>query len=217
MDTLRNHLVELGFSPYEADVYLALVKEHPANGSQLARRSGVPRSMVYQTLDRLAEKGAVLVAPGEPAWYTPVSPAELFGRLQERYATHCQALIKALPQVAQTEEDQLVWNLTGFAAIRTRALEIYFRAGGNVRTGGDPKLVAQLLHGEAGEPSLSPGWCAILAPGREALLVEVPPLSRPVAAYSRQAAFVAAIGASARERRIVRSDRPWTAPIRQFW
>lgn len=83
VETLRNHLIDLGFSPYEADIYLALVQQGPANGSQLARRSGVPRSMAYQALDRLVDKGAPLVAPGSPADYAPVSPAEYFGRLRQ--------------------------------------------------------------------------------------------------------------------------------------
>lgn len=218
MDVLRGHLSALGFSPYEVDVYLALLQEHPANGSQIARRSGVPRSMVYQTLDRLAEKGAVLVAPGDAAWYSPVRPAEFFGRLQAQYAESCQALIDGLPQVERSAEAGMVWNLAGAAAIRTRALEIYFRAGGQIRTGGDPGLLTQLLPGaDQSRRALSPGWCVILIPHREALMVEVPSFAEPVGAYGRQAAFVAAAAAVASQDGGVRRRQPWAAPIRQFW
>jgi hypothetical protein len=216
MDSLREHLAALGFSPYEADLYLALLKESPANGSQLARRSGVPRSMAYQTLDRLVEKGAVLIAPGDPAWYSPVNPAEFFARLRERHAQSCQALIDGLPQVANTDTG-LIWNLVGLDAIRNRAADMYFRAGGQIRTGGDSELLARLLPGadrDQGAPP--PGRCVLLIPHQEALMVEVSRLSDPVGAYGRQSAFLAAATAFVKEPVGVR-QRPQAVPIRQFW
>lgn len=217
MDALRSHLIDLAFSPYEADLYLALLKESPANGSQLARSSGVPRSMVYQALDRLVEKGAVLLAPGSPAAYSPVSPAEFFGRLQEQHAATCRALIQGLPQVAEAEGAGLVWNLKGAEAIRTRAREMYFRARGNVRASGDLQLMAQLLpSGSTGGAVLSPGWCVVVIPRREALMVEVSALREPVAAYGRQTAFVAAAEASVREQAGRRRELA-AVPLGQFW
>lgn len=214
METLRNHLIDLGFSPYEADIYLALQREGPANGSQLARRSGVPRSMAYQALDRLVEKGAVLIAPGSPANYAPVSPEEFFGRLQKEHAARCEALMRGLPEIAADRGDRLVWNLSGLEAVRARAREMYFRAGGRLQTAGVPDLVAALLPG--GNGGLRAGWCVLLIPLQEALMVEVPAIGEPVAAFGRQAAFVAAAAASVREHE-VRRRRPQPLPIRQFW
>lgn len=218
MEALRQQLTDLGFSPYEADLYLALLKEGTANGSQLARSSGVPRSMAYQALDRLVEKGAVLIAAGSPAVYAPVSPAEFFGRLQEQYAAACRALIQGLPQMAEPA-DGLVWNLKGADAIRTRAREMYFRAGGSLRTGGDVELLAQLLPGApvSGQGTLSPGWVVLLIPQREALMVEVTATQEPVAACGRQGAFLTAAGAVAREAVARRRGQPPAAPMRQFW
>ena len=46
MDTYSN-LKELGFSQYEATCYMALVSEHPLNGSQLSKKSGIARSRIY--------------------------------------------------------------------------------------------------------------------------------------------------------------------------
>lgn len=215
MEALQSHLIDLGFSPYEAEIYCALVQAGPANGSQLARRSGVPRSMAYQALDRLVDKGAVLVAPGSPATYAPVSPAEFFGRLQKEHAARCEALIQGLPAVSADQGPRLVWNLSGAEAIRERARDLYFRAGGRLQTAGVPALVAALSPG--GRGAVPSGWCVLLIPHQEALMVEVPPVGEPVAALGRQAAFLAAAASAAREYEARRRRSQPAIPIRQFW
>ncbi|MCZ7670869.1 MAG: helix-turn-helix domain-containing protein [Chloroflexi bacterium] len=57
MIDLRTALNKIGFTEYEAKVYLALLREHPATGYQLSKESGVPRSMVYEALKRLHNRG----------------------------------------------------------------------------------------------------------------------------------------------------------------
>jgi HTH-type transcriptional regulator, sugar sensing transcriptional regulator len=53
-------LTALGFTEYEAKVYLALLREHPATGYQLGKQAGIPRPMVYEALGRLHARGAAL-------------------------------------------------------------------------------------------------------------------------------------------------------------
>jgi sugar-specific transcriptional regulator TrmB len=48
-------LQQMGFTQYEAQCYLGLLHHHPSNRSQLSTVCGVPRSMVYQTLNRLED------------------------------------------------------------------------------------------------------------------------------------------------------------------
>ena len=66
MDLLAK-LTELGFTEYEAKVYLALLDDYPASGYQISKTAGVPRSMVYEALGRLKLRGAVLETPDERA------------------------------------------------------------------------------------------------------------------------------------------------------
>lgn len=49
----------IGFSEYEAKVYISLLKEHPQNGNALSQSSGVPGSKVYEVLRKMQEKGFV--------------------------------------------------------------------------------------------------------------------------------------------------------------
>ena len=64
MDSLLRRLREIGLGEYEAKLYVALVKRHPASGYELARASGVPSSKVYEVLARLREKELVFVTDG---------------------------------------------------------------------------------------------------------------------------------------------------------
>ena len=75
---LLNELTRIGFTEYEAKVYLALLEEHPATGYQLSKSAGIPRSMVYEALGRLECRGAVYKSEEEKSsLYRPVPPDEL--------------------------------------------------------------------------------------------------------------------------------------------
>ena len=58
MDPLTTALGELGFSPYEARAYAALVARSPANGYEVAKAAAIPTSKIYETLQRLQQRGA---------------------------------------------------------------------------------------------------------------------------------------------------------------
>jgi hypothetical protein len=90
MAPLLERLREIGLGDYEAKLYLALVKRHPATGYELARSSGVPSSKVYEVLGRLQEKDLVFVADGGARGkrYIPVDPEEFI----ERYRPASRAL-----------------------------------------------------------------------------------------------------------------------------
>ena len=56
MDVLVEKLKDLGFNSYEAKVYLALLKKHPASGYEVAQIAGIPQSKAYDTLKSLVKK-----------------------------------------------------------------------------------------------------------------------------------------------------------------
>ena len=83
---LQTALTEIGFTEYEAKVYLALLRENPANGYQVSKKSGVPRSMVYEALGRLSTRGAVLETIEDRATlYRPLPPEMLLDRHQKEH------------------------------------------------------------------------------------------------------------------------------------
>ena len=59
---------------------MAAGNDSPANGYQISKRSGVPRSMVYESLGRLYARGAVLTTGDEKSTlYRPLPPDVLNG------------------------------------------------------------------------------------------------------------------------------------------
>ena len=70
-------LEKLGFSSNEAKVYGTLIKHKVLNGYEIAKLSGVARSLVYEVINRLIAKGAVIRIDGEPNFYKPIEYQEL--------------------------------------------------------------------------------------------------------------------------------------------
>ncbi len=123
-DSLIETLQQLGFTQYEAQCYLGLLRQHPLNGSQLSIVCGVPRSMVYQTLNRLEEKEAVVRVSGElgePQQYEPVAPKLVIAHLSAHFQAACDQAEQELNALAQTPPAEVVLNIVGADDILRRA------------------------------------------------------------------------------------------------
>jgi sugar-specific transcriptional regulator TrmB len=130
-DTLIETLQGLGFSQYEAQCYVGLLRQHPLNGSQLSVASGVPRSMVYQSLGRLEEKAAVVRLhgqPGEPQQYEPVAPKQVIARLAADFQATCERVEDALDALTAAPPAEVVLNVVGADAILQRATALVRQA-----------------------------------------------------------------------------------------
>ncbi len=113
-ERLVYELEELGLSPYEARILLALLRLGAANTAQLARHSGVPRTSTYQILEELNQKGlAQRVSVDGPAMWASAGRDEVFNRLdaaqedklrqhRERATRAREMLAEALPEEPST-------------------------------------------------------------------------------------------------------------------
>lgn len=122
-------LRRLGFSQYEARVYLALLKRHPLTGYEVAKVSRVPRPNVYSVLQRLEHRGAVLRVEREGAVrYTCVPPPELVRGLENRFHQAVEAARRAMEEVTSPPEDGYVWSIRGAVALLEHARAIIHQA-----------------------------------------------------------------------------------------
>jgi HTH-type transcriptional regulator, sugar sensing transcriptional regulator len=128
-------LTSMGFTEYEAKVYLALLHEHPATGYQLSKKSGVPRSMVYEALGRLSVRGAVMeTVEGRATLYRPLPPNVLLDRYEEEQRQMTGQLREGLGKLFTASDEDRIWSISGrqaalsYAAqmIRGAHEEIYF-------------------------------------------------------------------------------------------
>ena len=124
MDLLTG-LTRIGYTEYEAKVYLALLSESPATGYQLSKRSGVPRSMVYDALSRLHSRGAVLESfVDRAAVYRPVPPDMLLERHREEHRYLLDGLKGGLQRLYMAPIQNRVWTLSGRRPIETYAAQM---------------------------------------------------------------------------------------------
>jgi sugar-specific transcriptional regulator TrmB len=120
-------LEKLGFSTYEARAYLALLRESPVTGYQLSKLSGIPRSRVYETLERLVVKGYAVTLQSDPAGssgsveYAPLAAKELLAQLEERFDETLSILESEIEAIATTGQPESIWNLKGQGPILDRA------------------------------------------------------------------------------------------------
>jgi sugar-specific transcriptional regulator TrmB len=124
-----DRLVELGFSEYEAKAYVALLRENPATGYQVAKVSGVPRSMIYEVLGKLTARGAAMELRKEGrTQYAPAPPQEFLNQLRREHEKLVASLKDDLMSVGSTSDLEHVWNIEGYENVMAKAQEMIRQA-----------------------------------------------------------------------------------------
>jgi Cd2+/Zn2+-exporting ATPase len=126
---LLSKLTELGFTEYEAKVYLALLDSYPATGYQISKDAGVPRSMVYEALGRLKVRGAVLETPDERATlYRPLPPDVLLDSHQAEQQRLVGELRAGMAARYEHRDEDRVWSIRGRDTVLSYARELIRQA-----------------------------------------------------------------------------------------
>ena len=129
MDVIEQ-LQQLGFSQYEAQAYVALLRQSPLNGYELAKASGVPRPNIYTVLQKLEEAGAVLrLTVPEGVRYAPIPAEELLVKLKRRYQESLEAASAGLQQIASPPNLEAVLNLRGYGQLLDQARTLLDQTG----------------------------------------------------------------------------------------
>lgn len=120
------HLIELGFSQYEAQAYVGLLGREPLTGYALANITGIPQPKVYETLRRLAAKGVVAAASGEPARFVAVPAGQLLSSLEESFRARLAQAQRELARVSEPAGGQyrVLQAPSGWQAIAEHAVRV---------------------------------------------------------------------------------------------
>lgn len=130
---LVNDLGALGFTEYEAKVYLALLEEYPATGYQLSKRAGIPRSMVYEALGRLDQRGAVMkTEEAKATLYRPMPPRALLYHLTDQHRQRVEAARPGLETLYTAREEGHLWTFEGDERVISYAHEMIANARAEV-------------------------------------------------------------------------------------
>jgi Cd2+/Zn2+-exporting ATPase len=130
---LIGRLVALGFSEYEAKAYVALLRESPVTGYQASKRSGVPRSMIYEVLGKLVARGAAMtLRKGGGMEYAPVPAGQFFDQLHREHEGLVASLKSDISSLASISDLDHVWNIEGHENVMARAEEMIGQASDRV-------------------------------------------------------------------------------------
>ena len=124
-----DQLVRIGFSEYEAKAYVALLRDNPITGYQLAKLSAVPRSMIYEVLGKLTTRGAAMTLRKEGSTlYAPVPADEFLDQLHREHEELIGALKEGLTTPESVSDLDYVWNIEGHDNIMAKTEEMIDQA-----------------------------------------------------------------------------------------
>jgi HTH-type transcriptional regulator, sugar sensing transcriptional regulator len=122
---LLANLMAIGFTEYEAKVYLAMMRDSPATGYQLGKQAGVPRSMVYEALGRLESRGAVLkTEEHRSTLYRPVPPDVLIDRFKRQHNQVLEDLRSGLHAIFSSRQEDYLWSIRGQGSVVAYAAQM---------------------------------------------------------------------------------------------
>lgn len=118
--------LNIGLSKYVMTAYMALTAEHPVNGSQLSRNSGIPRARIYDVLRTLKSKG--FVVESSEGMYTPIPAEELIRRLRHDHESALETFEEKLKDVQQQSKNDVIWRIKGYETALGKAKEMILQA-----------------------------------------------------------------------------------------
>ncbi|WP_152640098.1 TrmB family transcriptional regulator [Virgibacillus necropolis] len=101
-------LKKLGFTEYEAKIYLGLLRSHPANGNAIAKLSGVPTPKVYETVRKMLEREIIFTVSGgeegKKVRYSPLPYKDLLNQKKKSFSGNMSFLSEALVEVSSMSD-----------------------------------------------------------------------------------------------------------------
>ena len=111
LESIIELMKSFGVSGTEAKAYLALLRENPATGYEIAAGGNVPRSAIYSCLKKLESNGLIIGLPGKPSRYIPKSPDQVVRQFEARSQRDLRLLKEALLTHAAHEVEAPTWTL----------------------------------------------------------------------------------------------------------
>jgi sugar-specific transcriptional regulator TrmB len=135
MDENISVLKGIGLTMYEAEAYVTLTSLISSNATEIAEKSGIPRSKIYDVLKSLVKKNFIEVEDGRPLTYNVKSPVEVLSREKERLDNEIDDTITRLTYIYENGMSQVqapIWRIYGVDKIISQELEIIKRARNTV-------------------------------------------------------------------------------------
>ena len=121
----------IGLTMYEAQAYITLTSLISAQAVEIAEKSNIPRSKIYDVLKKLNQKNFIDIEDGRPLTYNIKSPVEVLSREKEKITNMIDDEISKLTNIYENGMNQVqapIWRIYGVEKIIAQELEIINRA-----------------------------------------------------------------------------------------
>lgn len=119
-DDLLADLKRLGFTEYEAKIYIQLLRMPPSTAYEISKGANVPRPNTYHALEALAQRGAVLPVSENPVRYVAAPPSDFLAALSNQTRALCTDLSERLSSIAPSSNGEYVWMLRGEGSVHSK-------------------------------------------------------------------------------------------------
>jgi len=133
--SMLNGLRRLGLTTYEAQAYLALIRNPDISATQLCNQTGIPDSKIYFALEELQKKGLVVVSEGVPRHYRALPPKEALDKLKSMITQEYETEVEKIDQLSLALEPlytrsergdvELAYIVKGFDNVLSRMIEVF--------------------------------------------------------------------------------------------
>ena len=135
MDENIRILKGMGLTMYEAQAYVTLTSLISSTAFEIAEKSDIPRSKIYDVLKKLGEKDFIEIEDGRPQTYNVKSPVEVLSREKEKIDSEIDDAITRLTNIYENGMSQVqapIWRIYGVEKIINQEVEIIKRAKNSV-------------------------------------------------------------------------------------
>ncbi len=131
-DTIKQKVQDLGFTSYEAMAYVSLLENNPVTRYELGKNSGVPRSAIYNAIQKLEQMGAVNAYSSEPEKYVPLPPDQLLEYLERQFHDKIEKAREQLKDFESKIIPDHLWNIVGYDNLIIKVRELIEKAEKNI-------------------------------------------------------------------------------------
>jgi sugar-specific transcriptional regulator TrmB len=118
--TARDAFVALGFSDIESRIYCELLRGGPSTGYRLAGSIGKAAANVYQALEALLRRGAVMVDDKEARIFRAVAVSEVIAALESDFKKRSSLALESLQSIETVTADDRLYHLKTAAQVLER-------------------------------------------------------------------------------------------------
>lgn len=128
LETIARKMADLGFTQYEGRAYICLLQNFPATRYEISKKSGIPRSAIYDVIHRLEQFGAVNAISAKPEKYVPLPPDKFVELLESRYKNKIHEFYESVSDLQVNLESEHLWNISGYQNLILKAKEMISNA-----------------------------------------------------------------------------------------